>query len=118
MKKHLAILGILFISFTSLVFAQDTTPQEKETDTKNTTTIHVKRGQALSYNEVAAIAEINTARNEKNEPVQLDAEKTYNIASFTNATITIMPPDGSNNDVITLDLKSQKVDNNKKNNSE
>ncbi len=114
MKKQLAILGILFILFTSLAFAQDATPQSTKTDTKTTTIIHVKRGQALSYNDVTAIAEISSARNEKGDPVQLDATKTYSIASYTNATVSIMPPDGAAGDVITLDLKVLKGESNKK----
>jgi hypothetical protein len=66
--------------------------------------IQFPRGKSVTLNELSSVADISTARNQKGKPVTLE-DVNYTVASFTRATITIEPPNGTPADVITLDLK-------------
>lgn len=71
---------------------------------EGTRTIEVIRGKTISADDLSQIADVASARNQKGGTVSLEADE-YEIGSFTNTTITVVPPGGGPDDVITLDLK-------------
>ncbi|QRN04670.1 hypothetical protein GH742_12780 [Legionella sp. MW5194] len=73
-----------------------------------TRTIEVIRGRTISASDLSQIADVASARNQKGGSVSLDANE-YEIGSFTNTTITVVPPGGGPADVITLDLKPKQL---------
>lgn len=76
------------------------------TEPPKTHTISVVRGQPIKVSDIEAIADISSARDQKGNPVTLEGD-TYTIGSFTRTTLTVVPPDGKPEDVITLDLIKQ-----------
>ncbi|MFC7781258.1 hypothetical protein [Legionella taurinensis] len=94
----LYLLTMLAISFVTMghetTQATDTTDQTK----------HMYRGSSITLEELAAVADLSTARDQKGNPVTLE-EESYQVGSFTKGTVTIIPKSGKADEVITLDLK-------------
>lgn len=95
----------LAFALSSIGIAADTGDIQDEANQDNT--VHVARGKAISMDELTAIADLSSARDEKGNTVSLNEEGGYTIGSFTRGTITIVPVNGKVEDVITLDLKHQ-----------
>ncbi|HAT4425591.1 hypothetical protein SC663_09625 [Legionella pneumophila serogroup 1] len=94
----LYLLTMLAISF--VIMGHETT---EATDTKNQTK-HMYRGSSITLEELAKVADLSSARDQKGNPVTLE-EENYQVGSFTKGTVTIIPKSGEADDVITLDLK-------------
>ncbi|HAU0116411.1 TPA: hypothetical protein JBE95_12640 [Legionella pneumophila] len=94
----LYLLTMLAISFVTM--GHGTT---EVTDTTNQTK-HMYRGSSISLEELAQVADLSSARDQKGNPVTLE-EESYQVGSFTKGTVTIIPKSGKADDVITLDLK-------------
>ncbi|HIC7358978.1 TPA: hypothetical protein ACW6D3_002677 [Legionella pneumophila] len=62
------------------------------------------RGSSITLDELAQIADLSSARDQKGNPVTLE-EESYQVGSFTKGTVTVIPQSGNADDVITLDLK-------------
>ena len=83
--------------------ANESTPESSEDKVK---TVEVVRGKPITIDDLGAIADLSTARDQKGNPVTLDFD-TYEIGSFSKTTITIVPPNGKPEDVITLDINKR-----------
>ncbi|KTD45597.1 hypothetical protein Lrub_2394 [Legionella rubrilucens] len=89
-------------------YANPLPPIQTADATPATRTIEVIRGRTISASDLSQIADVASARNQKGGSVSLDADE-YEIGSFTNTTITVVPPGGGPADVITLDLKPKQL---------
>ncbi len=84
-------------------FADESDTDSTNTPTEDTHTTRVTRGQSMTKDQLASIASLSSARDQQGNSVPINA-KIYTIGSFTRTTITIVPPNGGTDDVITLDL--------------
>lgn len=107
MRKQSFILGLIIGLLPIIGMTQVLNQQSSVLLTQGSSTLTVKRGQSITQNQLAAIADITSARDEKGNPVVL-SENSYEVGSFTRATISIAPPGGKADDVITLDLLKPK----------
>lgn len=100
MKKNLILflLAMLTISVTTMSHG---TPETTDTVSQNKL---LGRGSAISLEELATIADLSSARDEKGNPVTLE-EGSYQVGSFKRTTISVVPNSGKADDVITLNLK-------------
>ena len=110
MRKRTYFFSLLvscLLSMSTMTMAQDADEQPTDTppDVSNQATI--VRGQSMTVGQISSIADLKSARNEAGQPVSL-TDKTYTIGSFTKTTLTILPPNGATEDVITLDLNANK----------
>ncbi|HAT2081745.1 MULTISPECIES: hypothetical protein [Legionella] len=94
----LYLLTMLAISFVTMGYGTT-----EATDTTNQTK-HMYRGSSITREELAQVADLSSARDQKGNPVTLE-EESYSIGSFTKGTVTIVPKSGKADEVITLDLK-------------
>lgn len=94
----LYLLAMIAISFVTMGHGTTET-----TDTMNQAK-HIYRGSSITLEELAAVADLSSARDQKGNPVTLE-EESYQVGSFTKGTVTIIPKSGNGDDVITLDLK-------------
>lgn len=101
--RAIRILSISLALLFSGAVAADTAVNESSKDNN----VHVARGKAISMEELTAIADLSSARDEGGNPVTIDEGGEYSIGSFTRATVTVVPVNGNAKDVITLDLKQQ-----------
>lgn len=104
MKTIQNVVMSLALTFSVPALAEATSPQNQE---NKHNTVHVVRGKGISMDELTAIADVSSARDEQGNSVALRDEGGYSIGSFTRGTITIVPVNGKAADVITLDLKHQ-----------
>ena len=106
MKKLSLLLILLSCGLSSLmVFANDPIP----TYSSNTVTskqIQLIRGQSMTLDELSSIAKVSTARDEQGNAVSLE-NKSYTIESYTRGTVSVIPSNGQEEDLITLDLSNQ-----------
>ncbi|HAU2157961.1 TPA: hypothetical protein JBK36_16060 [Legionella pneumophila] len=101
MKKINVLLYLL--TMLTISFATISHGASEDTDTTNPTK-YIYRGSSITLEELATVADLSTARDQKGNPVTLE-EESYQIGSFTRGTVTIIPKSGQADDVITLDLK-------------
>ncbi|CCD08927.1 conserved exported protein of unknown function [Legionella pneumophila subsp. pneumophila] len=94
----LYLLTMLAISFVTLGH-EITKTAENANQTK-----HMYRGSSITLEELAQVADLSSARDQKGNPVTLE-EESYQVGSFTKGTVTVIPQSGKVDDVITLDLK-------------
>lgn len=99
--RVITFLGISLVFLFSGAFAANTAVNESSKENS----VHVARGKAISMEELTAIADLSSARDEGGNSVTLDEGGEYSIGSFTRATVTVVPVNGKAKDVITLDLK-------------
>lgn len=88
-----------------MVFADDPIPPgSSNTDTSKQ--IRLTRGQSMTLDELSSIAKVSTARDEQGNAVSLK-DKSYTIESYTRGTVSVIPSNGKEEDLITLDLSNQ-----------
>ena len=101
MQKNMYILGVLISTLLSM-------PAVAQVSTDGSThAVHrliVTRGQLMPVKALSHIADLSTTRDQQGKPVSLDKTIPYTVASFTRTTISIVPPGGGEDDVITLNL--------------
>ncbi|WP_454783572.1 hypothetical protein [Legionella sp. WA2022007384] len=95
----LYLLTMLAISFVTMGH-EITGTSENANQTK-----HMYRGSSITLDELAQVADLSSARDQKGNPVTLE-EESYQVGSFTKGTVTVIPQSGKADDVITLDLKA------------
>lgn len=103
-------IRILFLAIaSSLAFSAGYAMPLQIADAEQATrTIQVIRGKTISASDLSQIADVASARSQKGDAVSLEDEE-YEIGSFTNTTITVVPPGGGPDDVITLHLKPKQM---------
>lgn len=101
---HIIVLLIGFLSASPGV--AEPAANETSGEAAGFHTISVVRGKPIKLSEISAIADVSSARDQKGNPVELEGDE-YIVGSFTRTTLTIVPPEGKPQDVITLDLKKQ-----------
>lgn len=95
------ILSLSLSLVLTTVFAEDSST---DTAPAKTRTIEAKRGNAISLNDLALIADTASARDEQGNPVTLK-DDSYVIGAYSSSTISISPPGSPASALITLDLK-------------
>jgi hypothetical protein len=75
----------------------------------DTQMIQLNHGTILTYDQIAAIANIQSARDQSGNPVTLDKTVKYTLGSFTRATMSVVPPGGGMGNEITLDLSRKET---------
>jgi len=101
--KQKFILGLLLILLPIAAMPQELNQPTTAFASQDGSTLEIKRGQSITQNELSAMADLSSARNEKGDSVVLN-DNSYEVGSFTRTTISIVPPSGKAADVITLDL--------------
>lgn len=108
------MLRILFaiLFFFSGIISIDAWAEEALSTTSNSSPIdrqiiELTPGKTLSYDQIAAITDIQSARNQSGKSVTLDKSVNYTVGSYTRATLSLVPPGGELETEITLDLSSQ-----------
>lgn len=104
MQKFTFILSLLICSIFSLnAIAEEAVIRSIETPDGLINKVLVTREQMMSIKVLASIADLSSARNQQGKPVAL-IDELYFVGSFTKTTISVVPPYGGVDDIITLDL--------------
>ncbi len=96
------IIMTLLVSYILSLNAWAADAGQQATD-QTLTPITITRGQSISLDTLSTIADASSAQDQQGNPIQL-TDKTYTVGSFNKTTITIVPPNGGADDVITLNL--------------
>ncbi len=106
MKTISLLLILLSCCLSSLMVSADEPITANSSNIAASNPIRLTRGQSMTLDELSSIAKVSTARDEQGNTVSLKDES-YIVESYTRVTVSVIPSNSKDEDLITLDLSNQ-----------
>lgn len=109
LKIYCFFLLLISCHCSSLAWADELENTNNNSSSAGTQKIELNHGKKLTYDQIASVTDIKSARDQSGNPITLDQNISYTIGSFTRTTISLVPPNGGIDDEITLDLIQKQI---------